>query len=110
MAHEEAVADRVRKEFLKIEGVTERKMFGGIAFMVHGNMCCGVINDKLMVRVGPEEYKASLTKPNVHEMDFTGRPLKGFIYVEPAGFKSVKDLKYWINKAMEYVMTRPKKI
>lgn len=109
MAYEEGVADRVRREFLKIDGVTEKKMFGGIAFMVHGNMCCGVIDDRLMVRVGPEAYKASLTKPNVHEMDFTGRPLKGFLYVEPAGFKSVKDLRYWINNAVKYVITLPRK-
>ncbi len=109
MAYEEAVAERVRKEFSKIKGVTEKKMFGGIAFMVHGNMCCGVLNDKLMVRVGAEAHTASLKKPNVHEMDFTGKPLKGFIYVEPAGFKTAKDLRYWINKAMEYVMTLPKK-
>ena len=107
MAYDEAVARRVGMVLGKYGKGAEKKMFGGMAFMLRGHMCCGVLGDELMVRVGPENYEEALSQPHVRKMDFTGRPLKGFIYVEPAGFSSDKDLKAWISKAKNYVLSLP---
>ena len=107
MAYDEAVARRVGRVLGKDGKIAEKKMFGGLAFMLRGHMCCGVLGDRLMVRVGPENYEEALSQPHVRKMDFTGRPLKGFIYVEPAGFSSEKDLKAWISKAKNYVFSLP---
>ncbi len=109
MGYDEAVASRVRKALGKIDGVSEKKMFGGLAFMVYGNMCCGVLQDKLMVRVGPEAYRPLLSKPFAHEMDFTGKPLTGFLYVEAKGFSTTKDLNFWVKKSLDYVLGLPAK-
>ena len=109
MAYEEAVAKRVRRALGKNPEVVEKKMFGGVAFMVRGNMCCGVIGDRLMLRVGPDGYEASLSRPHAKPMDFTGRPMKGLVYVEPAGFASPRDLKDWIERAMEFSLSLPAK-
>ncbi len=107
MAYNEAVARRVGRVLGKYGKIAEKKMFGGIAFMLRGHMCCGVLGNKLMVRVGPENYEEALSQPHARKMDFTGRPLKGFIYVEPAGFPSDKELKTWIAKAAKYVLSLP---
>jgi TfoX/Sxy family transcriptional regulator of competence genes len=107
MAYDEAVARRVGKVLGRHGKIAEKKMFGGMAFMLRGHMCCGVLGDKLMVRVGPENYEEALAQPHVRKMDFTGRPLKGFLYVEPAGFSSDRDLKAWISKAKNYVLSLP---
>jgi len=109
MAYDEAVAKRISKALPKSGEFNEKKMFGGTAFMLRGHMCCGVLGDNLMVRVGPEGYKEALSQPHAREMDFTGRPLKGFVYVEPAGFSSEKDLRTWISKATKYVRSLPAK-
>ena len=109
MAYDEAVAKRVRTAFGKTPNVVEKKMFGGIAFMVRGNMCCGVIGDRLMLRVGPDGYEASLSCPHAKPMDFTGRPMKGMVYIEPAGFASAGDLKSWIARAKEFALSLPAK-
>jgi TfoX/Sxy family transcriptional regulator of competence genes len=109
MAYDETVAKRVRSALGKTPDVVEKKMFGGIAFMVRGNMCCGVIGDRLMLRVGPDGYEAVLSRPHATPMDFTGRPMKGMVYVEPAGFASAGDLKAWIARAMEFTLSLPVK-
>ena len=109
MAYDEGVAKRVRGALGKTRDVVEKKMFGGIAFMVRGNMCCGVIGDRLMLRVGPDGYEAALVRPHARRMDFTGRPMKGLVYVEPEGFASAGDLKRWIAKAMEFALSLPAK-
>jgi TfoX/Sxy family transcriptional regulator of competence genes len=109
MAYDAAVAKRVRAALGKSPDVVERKMFGGIAFMVRGNMCCGVIGDRLMLRVGPKGYQTALSRPHAKPMDFTGRPMKGLVYVEPAGFASAGDLKTWIARAMEFARSLPAK-
>jgi hypothetical protein len=77
--------------------------------MVRGNMCCGVIGDRLMLRVGPGGYEAALSQPHARPMDFTGRPMKGMVYVEPAGFASPGDLKVWIGRAMAFTLSLPPK-
>jgi TfoX/Sxy family transcriptional regulator of competence genes len=109
MAYDESVAARVREALAGTPGVVEKRMFGGIAFMLRGNMCCGVIGDRLMLRVGPKGYEAALSRPHVKVMNFTGRPMKGMVYVEPAGFALPRDLKTWIERAMEFALSRPAK-
>src|SRR5512134_2495776 len=105
MAYDEAVAERVRGALGNTPDVVEKRMFGGIAFMVRGNMCCGVIGDRLMLRVGPEGYEAALAHPHVKEMDFTGKPMKGLVYLEPAGFASPRDLGKWIERALVFTLS-----
>jgi len=109
MAYDEETAERVRGALGKRPDIAEKRMFGGIAFLVRGNMCCGVIGDRLMLRVGPEGYEAALSRPHAKEMDFTGRPMKGLIYIEPAGFASPRDLKRWVEQALKFSLTLPAK-
>jgi TfoX/Sxy family transcriptional regulator of competence genes len=109
MAFDEAVAGRVRETLAGAPNVVEKKMFGGVAFMVRGNMCCGVIGDRLMLRVGPKGYETALSRPHARPMDFTGRLMKGMVYVEPAGFASPRDLEAWIEKAMAFALSLPAK-
>ena len=109
MAFDEGLAQRLRELFADQEHVVEKKMFGGLAFMVSGNMCCGVVDDKLMARVGAEQYLESLTKNHVQQMDFTGKPLKGFVYVEAPGIESDEDLKYWMNTCLGFINRLPAK-
>lgn len=77
--------------------------------MVRGNMCCGVIGERLMLRVGPEGYGMALSRPHARAMDFTGKPMKGMVYVEPEGFASAGDLKAWISRAMKFALSLPAK-
>src|SRR2546426_11437084 len=107
MAYDERVARRVRSALSKHEGVVEKKMFGGLAFLIHGRMCCGVIGDELMVRVGPSAYDDALSRPHARQMDFTGKPLRGFVYVGPAGFDSTGALRAWVAKGAEFASTLP---
>ena len=109
MAYDEGVAQQVREALQRQSNVVEKKMFGGLAFMVRGNMCCGVIGEELMVRVGPEGYETALTQPHARKMDFTGKPLKGFVYVESDGFDSDDDLQAWVDRALEFVLSLPAK-
>ena len=87
MAYDEDLADRVRAAFPQGEAVTERRMFGGLAFMLGGHMFRGVVTDTLMVRLGPEAAGRALGQPHVRPMDFTGRPMKGMVFVDPAGLR-----------------------
>jgi TfoX/Sxy family transcriptional regulator of competence genes len=107
MAYDENVAQRVRDMLDGIPGVTEKKMFGGIAFMVNGNMCSGVVNRELMMRVGAEQYKEALSQPYARPMDFTGKPMKGFVYVSAKGFETDDSLKSWIERSLLYVGNLP---
>lgn len=109
MAFDEAVAQRVRSALSRHAEPVEKKMFGGLAFMLRGNMCCGVIGKEMMVRVGPEQYEEALRAPHARAMDFTGRPLKGFVYVGPKGFAAEKDLEARIKKGVRFVRSLPPK-
>lgn len=109
MAYEESVAERVRQVLRGRRGVTERKMFGGIAFMVRGHMCCGVNGKDLMLRLGEEKAAAARRQRHVREMDSTGKPLKSMVYVSPAGFRAHADLERWVDRAVEFVGTLPPK-
>jgi len=109
MAYDEGVAHRVREELTDNKRITEKKMFGGIAFMLSGNMCVGVVKDQLMLRVGKDQYDDLLKKKHVKKMDFTGKAMKGFIYLEPEGFAEDEDLNKWLEKARSFVSTLPAK-
>ena len=109
MAFDEGVAQRVREALDSERDVVEKKMFGGLAFMLSGHMCVGVIGDELMVRVGPEGYEAALALPHARKMDFTGKPLKGFVYVGVDGFDDDADLQEWVDRARRFVSTLPPK-
>lgn len=107
MAYSEFLADRVRQRLSKLL-VIEKKMMGGLIFMVNEKMCIGVDtdrkngDDRLMVRVGKKVYENLLKKNGCREMDFTGKPMKGFLFVYPEGFDSENDLDFWIDKALEF--------
>jgi TfoX/Sxy family transcriptional regulator of competence genes len=109
MAYDDGVAQRVREALTDQSDVVEKKMFGGLAFMVGGHMCCGVVGGKLMLRVGPGGYDSALSQPHARQMDFTGKPMKGFVYVAPAGFEDDGDLQSWVDRALSFVATLPAK-
>jgi hypothetical protein len=90
MAYNEKLAERIRDEFSGVRKVEEKKMMGGLTFMVNGKMCVGIVNDDLMARIDPEKYEAALAKKGCREMYFTGRPMKGFVFVSPEGTKGKK--------------------
>jgi TfoX/Sxy family transcriptional regulator of competence genes len=96
----QSLATRIRKALAKRRNVTEKSMFGGLAFLVGGRMCCGVLGDDLVVRVAADRYDAALARPHVRPMDFTGRPMKGFIYVGPGGTKSGPALLKWLEEGI----------
>ncbi len=102
MAYDEGLAERIREILADRRGVTEKRMFGGLAFLLGGRMCVGVVKDRLMVRVGPEAYERRVREPHARKMDFTGRPMKGFVYVESKGFESDAELRRWVGYGVEY--------
>ena len=85
MSYDETLAERIRKALEHRRDVTEKKMFGGLAFLLEGSMFCGIVKDELMVRVGTARYEEALTEPHVRPMDFTGRPARGYVFVAPPG-------------------------
>ena len=109
MAFSEGLADRLRDTFSTRCETQERKMFGGLAFMVKEHMCCGISGEDLMVRVGPGAYEAALKRSFARPMDFTGKPLKGFVYVSSKGLKTESQLERWVDEAIRFVDTLPPK-
>jgi TfoX/Sxy family transcriptional regulator of competence genes len=108
MAYDEKLADRIRDVLDGAPDVSERKMFGGIAFMVNGHMACGIVRDDLMLRLGAEGAEEALRKEHVREMDFTGRPMTGMVYVAPEGQRGVA-LRNWVERAAGYARALPPK-
>ena len=103
MAYDEHLADRIRTVFSKLHQIVEeKKMMGGICFMLNDKMCAGVIDDRLMGRIDPEFYDEALTKEGCREMDFTKRPMRGFIYVDPDAIDDDDNLEYWLKKCIEF--------
>ena len=109
MAYDEGLLERLRDVMVDIPGVTEKKMFGGMCILVNGNMCCGIVNDILMARVGPDQYNACLELPHCREMDFTGKPLKGMVYVDPEGLAEDDELRSWVDRCMIFMHSLPAK-
>ncbi|HEY3257926.1 MAG TPA: TfoX/Sxy family protein [Gemmatimonadaceae bacterium] len=102
MAFDEKLAERIRKRLGKRAGVTEKKMFGGIGFLVNGNMCCGVHGDEMIVRLDPEQTNRALSQPNTRLFDLTGRPMKGWILVTRKGLATDAELGKWIAVASKF--------
>lgn len=109
MPYDEGLAQRIRETLEDRAGVSERRMFGGLCFLLHGNMACGVSGDDLMVRVGPDAHADALARPHARKMDFTGRPMKGFVFVSPKGLESDRDLAAWVGRGADYAATFPPK-
>ena len=109
MAFDESLAGRIRDALLRKKGVAEKKMFGGIGFLLHGNMLVGVWRDSLIVRLGPDEGEKALERSHVREFDITGKPMKGWVMVEPEGIEEDDPLQDWIERAWNFVMTLPRK-
>ncbi|MGB5287742.1 MAG: TfoX/Sxy family protein [Ignavibacteriaceae bacterium] len=102
MAYDEILANRIRQILTPKRKVEEKKMMGGLTFMVNDKMCVGILEDNLMARIDPDIYETVLKKKGCREMDFTGRPMKGFVFIDPDGTKKKKDLDYWLRLALEY--------
>jgi TfoX/Sxy family transcriptional regulator of competence genes len=109
VAYDEKLTERVRGAFGRTQNVTERKMFGGIGFMVRGNMCCGVLNDTLMVRVGPVAYEKLLKLKHARQEISSIRAMRGFIYVVPEGTRTARQVRTWVQRGLEFVHTLPAK-
>jgi TfoX/Sxy family transcriptional regulator of competence genes len=109
MPFDEGLAERIRGVLSEESEVAEKRMFGGVAFLVHGHMCVGIVKDQLMVRVGPEAYEALLKEPHARKMDFTGRPMKGFVYVAARGYEEDADLERWVQRGLAHTTALPAK-
>ncbi|HTR92253.1 MAG TPA: TfoX/Sxy family protein [Trebonia sp.] len=109
MAYDEALAGRVREIAAGIDAeITERKMFGGLAFMLNGHMFTGIVGDELMLRLGEADAEAALRREHVREMDFTGRPMKAMVFITPAGLEG-SALNEWVISAAAFALTLPPK-
>lgn len=102
MAYSEKLAGRIRESLSEVPKVEEKEMMGGLSFMVNNKMCVGIIKDEMMCRIDPELHNASIEKKGCRTMDFTGRPMKGWIMIDDDGMKSSKDFNYWIELALDY--------
>lgn len=102
MPYNEGLSERIRAALEPVDDVREQKMFGGIAFMVRDKMCVGVTNDNLMVRLGTQGSDAALRRPHTRPMDFTGRPMRGFVFVGLEGLRTRRQLQSWVDLALAY--------
>ncbi len=109
MAYDRQLADRLRAGLKSVRGLEEKSMFGGIGFLVNGNLACGVNKDDLIVRLSEADFEAALKRPHVRIFNMTGRPMKGWILVEKGGYQSSRDLQAWIDRALAHARTLPAK-
>jgi TfoX/Sxy family transcriptional regulator of competence genes len=109
MAFSEELAERIRHALARRKGVEEKKMFGGIGFLLNGNMLVGVWKDSLIVRLGPDEGEEALKEAHVSEFDITGRAMKGWVLVAPEGVEDDDDLSGWVQRAVKFVGKLPAK-
>ena len=109
MAYSESLARRVRQLLAGNRSVSEREMFGSIGFLLHGNMCVGVSQTSLIVRLGPEQADVARQQPHVVEFDVAGRPLRGWVMVEADGIETEEQLRTWIGRSAEFVETLKRK-
>lgn len=109
MAYAPQLAARVRELVSGHRGITEKAMFGGLAFLLDGRMFCGVLGDELLARVGPDAHDATMARPHVRIMDFTDRPMRGYVFVGPGALSTFAQLERWVNDCVAHVVTLPKK-
>ncbi|PWB40774.1 MAG: RNA methyltransferase [Rhodocyclales bacterium] len=109
MAYDEGLAERLRELLPDRPGITEKKMFGGLCLLSRGHMFVGIVGEALMARVGPAAYEKALRRPHARMMDFTGRPMKGYVFVDPPGYEEDRDLKRWVEESLKFVSTLPDK-
>jgi TfoX/Sxy family transcriptional regulator of competence genes len=109
VAFDEGLAGRIRDVLGNMSRISERRMFGGVAFLADGHMFVGILGDALMARVGPENYAAVLKRKHVREMDFTGRPMKGYVFVDPPAIAGDEELEEWVMQCRAFVKTLPAK-
>jgi TfoX/Sxy family transcriptional regulator of competence genes len=109
VAFDEGLAERIRERLARVKDVEERRMFGGICFLLNGNMLVGVLKDDLVVRLGPERAADALSEPHVRVFDFTGRPMRGWVVVEPDGLDTDAELADWLDRARAFVDELPAK-
>ena len=109
MAYNQGLADDIRAILSDRPNFVVKKMFGGVGFMLNGNMACGVSGESIMVRVGLDDYDGLLARPHVRVFDVTGKPMRGWVWVDPDGFKSDQDLKSWIMRGVAFAESLPPK-
>jgi TfoX/Sxy family transcriptional regulator of competence genes len=102
MAYDETIAARIREFLAEVDNVEEKNMFGGVCFMVNDKMCMGVVKDDMMCRIDPEKEPEALDQPGCRPMDFTGRPMKGYVYVSREGMRTKKNMQYWIDLCLAF--------
>jgi len=102
MAYSEKLADRIRERLADLPNIEEKKMMGGLTFMYNGKMCVGIIKDELMCRIDPDFHEQAVEKTGCRTMDFTKRPMKGYVLVDDSGMKTKKDFEYWIRLALDF--------
>jgi hypothetical protein len=109
MAYNEQTAERVRKLMADQPSFGEKKMFGGVGFFLHGNMACGVNKDDLIIRVGPDNYSNAVMRPHARPFDITGRPMTGWVMVDPNGYANDTNLADWVQSGIDFALTLPSK-
>ncbi len=102
MAYSENLANRIRSALTSVKRVKEKEMMGGLTFMVNDKMCVGIIKDEMMCRIAPEEQEGALERNGCRVMDFTGRPMKGYVMVDDSGMKTKKEFDHWINLCLDF--------
>ncbi len=102
MAYNHQLANRIREQLQDLDGVTEKEMMGGLSFLLNDKMCVGIIKDEMMCRIDPALQEEVLEKAGCREMDFTGKPMRGWIMIDDSGMKTIQELRYWIGLALDY--------
>lgn len=109
MPFDEGLAERIRDVVRSDQNISEKKMFGGLAFLSGGYMFIGISGEALMARVGPNNYEKAISLPYVREMDFTGKPMKGYVFIDPPGYENDSDLANWVSMCQVFVNSLPPK-
>lgn len=109
MPYDEGLAQRIREILEDYRGIAEKKMFGGMAFMLNGNMLCGIIGEDFIARLGTSDYEVYLKKAHTRKFDFTGKPMKGFVVVSPKGYEDDSDLSFWVKTCISFANSLPQK-
>ena len=109
MPYDQTLASRAGQILSPVTGFSEKKMFGGLCFMIHGNMCCGVLKHELVLRLAPERAEELLSRPHTRPMDFTGRPMKGFVFIETGALGTAGQLRNWVSMALSFAQGLPRK-